>query len=228
MNDANQTSPLILGLYDTISVLVPGTVFWLIIYLTSSTKLSVTPDLLIPAGLILGVTTGYIFLALGNFLFGCYIHPRNYKNRVVIFATNIIHKSVKFIIREHYGNKGIDLRGATIDMLKKKYNIKTEIDDLGLFQLCDTLASKEKVRNDRDVLLAKEGIFRSISALLFVTMGYYYIFLRYSPLDLWLLIIFVILERLCIYGNNYFKKIRQSQVYVAAYLSLKEVKHGRA
>jgi len=131
-----------------------------------------------------------------------------------------LHKLTKFFVRENYALKGLDLREQITTELKKKYDIK-EIDALGLFQLTDIISQK-RGSGDRLDLLSKEGAFRSISAMLICSFFYLLVFTDLvNPLWVWLTL-FTFSLRLALYGHNYYKKIRQSQIYLATFTILKE------
>lgn len=208
------------SVYDVASSLVPGIAFLLIIFATQDTT-SFTPEALVATLLSFGFIVGLLFLAFGNWLYNSYFHPNDYKSKRMFYLIILtLHKLTKFFVRENYALKGLDLREQITNELKKKYDIK-EIDALGLFQLTDIISQK-RGSGDRLDLLSKEGAFRSISAMIICSFFYLLVFTNLiDPLWVWL-ILFTFSLRLALYGHNYYKKIRQSQIYLATFTILRE------
>lgn len=210
------------SLYDFISTVIPGICFLLIVYLTQPTLNKLPPELIGIGTFAFGFVVGLIFLGIGNLLFGVFIHPKNFKGTFWYWPILVLHKMIKTIIGQDYALKGLDIREPMKKVWLKKLRVEC-LDSLSLYQLSDILVHQHG-RTDRDDLLAKEGAFRSLTSLTIFTAIYLRLLGSFGiPNWLWLIVVTAIL-RLFLYGHNYYQKIRQSQVYLSAYLLLKGVK----
>lgn len=208
------------SLYDVISTIVPGAGFLFLVYLTQPSISFIPPEAVLLGFLVFGFLFGLLFLALGNLLYGTYIHPNNYtKGTLTYWFAFVLHKLVKFVVRQDYALKGLDVKEQVKELIKKEFGLE-KLDHLSLFQFADLVSQKHSY-TDRADLLAKEGAFRAFTAMTLFA----FIYLRFLggfgyPLWLWLLVLTAVL-RLLLYGHNYYQKIRHGQIYLLAYIELK-------
>ncbi len=207
-----------ISLYDFISLLVPGAGLLSVIYATQSNEFSnlVSPEIMIPMFISLSIFLGMLFLSVGNLLYGTYIHPSQFEEGSIIHKiVKFMHNVIRFFINDDR-NKDVIKKNLS-SLIQKRYGLKS-LNRLEIYQISDMLANKRY--SDRGNLLSKEGSYRAFTVMFIVLWSYlqikYQFDYRYSTLILFLIL------RILLWGHNYFRNIRRSQIYTAAFLKIKE------
>ncbi len=211
-----------LTFYDTISHLVPGTLLLLIILFTENIGFSFPATVLTIALLFFGYVIGQTLLVVGNILYNTYFHPNQFGKKTISYKlVLVVHKIVKSVVRQNYKNPTRDeLEPKLNKLFEKKLGLKTS-SHLDTFQICDSVAAELGLL-ERDVLLARQGFYRSLSALVFLVIPYL-IARQTMAIPVWILLVGTLTLRLFLYAHTYYGQIRRNQVYLAAYRKLKEV-----
>jgi hypothetical protein len=215
-----------LSLYDMVSAVIPGAAFLFLVYVTQPSLTTSFAKYSVPALVMLTILTtlsfilGQLFLVFGNWIYYFYKHPKHYTNkdpRKYIYL--FLHWLTKVLVRENYSQK-FAYKKELAELVSSKLRIK-KIDNQALYHYCDLLAIRDS-STERELLLAKEGTFRSFSSLAIFSFIYanWMGGLGMQPFVLWVAL-FVIL-RLSLYGHHYFQRIRRLQVYTYAFAYLIE------
>lgn len=211
-----------LTFYDIITHLIPGSILLVVIYLVEGFKLPLPSEILLIVFLFSSFIVGQILLVIGNLMFNTYIHPSKYqKGSARYWVVFYLHNIIKKIVRQNYDNYGLNVKPELILLIEKKFKLK-KLNDQSLFQLSDTLVS-ELGFSERDILLAKQGFYRSASALAALSIPYLMVKGGLGIPVLFWLILLVLLLRLFLYAHTYYGQIRKNQVYLLAYKKLEEI-----
>lgn len=216
-----------LTFYDFLATLIPGLSFLLFLYFLGEFGFlqgNLDAQTILIALLAYSLVTGILLHALGNLLYNLYFHPSTFtKEKVWYWIVLIVHKLTKVLIREDYSVNNDQIKKSLIKLLKsKKLIIPKNKDGKTLFLLCDTLVATSGFL-ERDVLLAKQGFYRSLSALTIAL--FFYGMLRNwlgFPMLVWLIGCTLIL-RILLYAHTSYGKTRREQIYFLAYLKIKKV-----
>lgn len=219
--DINNANNVNLTFYDLINHLIPGSLFVIfILYLYEDILVKIPSTLLIISVIILGYFIGNILSIVGNLLYFTYLHPKNYPNKTIKrWVVEKIHELTKIVVNQNYDTPQVDYLSPKIErLLKNKMKLKTD-NKLGLFEICDAIIS-EQIYPERTLLLARQGFYRSISALILIVSIFELIRHPVGTNTVIILTLMTILLRLFIYAHTYFGIIRKNQIFILTYKNL--------
>lgn len=223
MLDAKIASTFTFTFYDVIGHLIPGSIVLLLFYHFEKIHFSFPVELSFIILLFVGYTVGQMLSAIGNLLYHTYFYPDDYNKQSFTYRiVNITHKIVKFFMFERGIHPGLDIKTKISSVINKKLKIDN-LNNRSFFQICDTLVAEDGF-SERDILLARQEFYRSISALIIVVTGYG-IFkggLGF-PIIYWLISL-VVITRFLLYIHNYYGQIRKNQIYFLAYMKLRKMR----
>ena len=210
-------------LYDLISHILPGALLLIVVYFLEQLQEKIPNEIFLFTLIVVSFITGQILFAVGNFLYYVSFYPSDYKNKRLRYSVvNFLQNVVNFMVRQKYGYKGLEIKNDLTEQIEQKLKLKN-LNNQARFQLCDVIVAKEGFP-EREVLLAKQGFYRSTSAL--VALSIPYIIFRGGfglPLLFWL-VLYLLFLRVLLYAHTYYGEIRKVQIYSLAYMKLREMK----
>lgn len=217
--DKEVSGSFIFTFYDVISNLIPGFAFLSLLYYFGDLRMAVPSQILIPVAISVSYIIGQFLYALGILLYDYHQHPRDYaKGTVAHTVISFIHLIVKIIVRENYDYFGLEIKDEVSDQIEKKLKLK-DLNNRARFQLCDALILEDR-QPERETLLAKQGFYKSLSALIVIGIPYIVWKGGFNLPPIFWSIVCCSLLRLLLYVHTYFGEIRKVRVYAQAYLKL--------
>lgn len=205
-------------IYDILSYLFPGIMLIFVSYEVIGFEVaypeSVQLILLLVVGYILGA-----FLHIFGFLLFKGFYKQDYKDIPLAYFTVkkldafidwfplIKAKSTKHLIKPRLDKAILDELG--IDLTKER---------LGRFTLADSIASTVPV-SDREILLSKEGLFRSLTSLVFVTL-LIMVLTGYVFENLWAFTLLLFALELLRSSREFYRTLKNQRIYALALLKL--------
>ncbi|MFA6416437.1 MAG: hypothetical protein WCW56_03035 [Candidatus Paceibacterota bacterium] len=207
---------LTITFYDVVSYLFPGVLLLLFLNKNFSTGIDVADEKGIFITVILGYVLGALIHLVGLLLFwGFYIDDKRKDSidyKLIKFLDSIVSVLPLKVKRLKYS------RDEFSKTVKEKLGIDLTDNRLGLFILADALTSKPGT-SDKDTLLAKEGLYRSLTSLLVILLTISLLTMRDNILPVF--IVAIILIEFCRYGREYYRELKNQRVYTLSTLSLK-------
>lgn len=207
-----------LTLYDLVGHAIPG-IFGVMLFKWLF-PMNVPPGMDNPLYIfVTGFIFGYLLHAFGTALYHGW-YKENYLGKSK--TERLIGTIDKIVIRFQIfkvNSTSPDIKHQLWKTINQKLGYRPEKEtSLLLFQIADTVAARSKF-DERSLLLAKEAFYRSLTALTVVTLP----FLIWKFWDYWFAISLVglLLIELFRYQREYFRRIKNNQVYVLALMELK-------
>lgn len=212
---------LSLTIYDIVTFLIPGSALLLLLRYVSDFDLEVSDTTVVIIVLIVGYLIGAILHVVGILLFTPF-YAENYpetsiKHRLILFIENQLARLP--FLRIHSFSP--EIKNSLANEINKKFRVNLTKNRLGLFIFSDTFTASHGFE-ERDILMAKEGFFRSFTALILVSG----LSLLWIWPESWLLIslagtIFMEMAR---YGREYYRTLKNQQIYMLTLIKLKAKK----
>ena len=205
-------------LYDLLSYLFPGTALLLTFKHFGLLFRHTTENQLALYLIISGFVVGALLHMLGQLLFTCF-----YKNdypleslrwKIINFVDKVTRRFPFLRIQQ------LDLPVKKQLSLKIKEKLNLEIGEkrLELFSVADTIVAGSKYP-ERDLLMAKEGFFRSLVALTLVETLYLIIFTDMQQ-KFYIAVLGLAVIEVFRYAREYYRTIKNQQIYILALIQL--------
>lgn len=206
-------------IYDILTSILPGGLILLLfrIYFGFGSNLS---DSVL---LFLLVTGGYVLGSIAN-LFGLLlfwpVYPHDFKTSHWYSIVNGLEKTLTRLPLLRIKRVDDKTKEKLIERVKERFGIDFTNDRLGLFNFTDTLIASSNFA-ERDMLLAKEGFFRTLTCLAFSST--IYLLITQPASSKWYLgLIGILATELLRFGREYFRVLKNQQVYALALIKLQE------
>lgn len=210
-------------LYDLISHILPGALLLIIVYFLENLEGKIPSEIAAYVLIVGSFIAGQILFAVGNLLYYVSFYPTDYQNKKLRYSfVSFLQKLVDFFVRQKYGYKGFEIKNDLAQQIEKKLKLK-DLNNQARFQLCDAIVARDGFP-EREVLLAKQGFYRSTSALVAVTIPYVIFRGGFGIPVLFWLIFYPVLLRVLLYVHTYYGEIRKVQICALAYMKLREMK----
>lgn len=209
-----------LTIYDIVSYLFPGAALLLSLYYFSDIggNLSDTQRALFL--LVFGYLIGVLLHLLGHILYRSFYKddfPKNsFKHKAISFIDAIIAKFPLLKVKRF----DMDVKIELVKVIEKKFNINFAKRRLDLYNFADTYVAS-LVFQERDLLMAKESLLRSLTVLVIIEIVYLGVFIYPQHRFLILLFGLLIIEILR-YGKEYHRIIKNQQIYTLTLIKLKQ------
>lgn len=201
-------------IYDILSYLFPGIVLTLLFKQFFISELQISTGMEILIVIVIGYLTGAILHQIGLLLFAK-IYPNNYKSRKFYFIFIFLERIAKFAPLKC--NDNVKVVKEKLKVLVTEKLLIADPDNLALFVIADSLSSADK-DSDREILLSKEGLFRTLSALM-VILGFMFFFVDLNNKLIFFAVIVILLELLR-YSREYFRILKNQRIYCLAFFKL--------
>lgn len=213
-----------LTFYDIVSHLIPGTALLLSFRYFGGIQADL-PSGEITLFIVFGYIVGLFLHLLGLLLFKPYyfsdFRVGGWQYVVIKFLDAIISRTPLFKVKRVDAEVKKELEAV----IRKKFKMGVEGNRLGLFSIVDTYVAALPYA-ERDILAAKEGVFRSLAVLVIIEVMYLVIFV-FPDHKLELFSGGVFLLELCRYGREYYRTIKNQQIYTLALIKLRNDKLER-
>lgn len=205
-------------IYDIVTHIIPGAFVLLFLHYTTGTFAEIPDSLFIFLLIIGGYILGSILSLIGIRLFWV-IYPDDFKDRklhpVILFIESFLKKFPFLKMKQ----SDTMLKKQLIKAINKKYKVDLSTDRLGLFNFADTIIASTGF-TERDMLLAKEGFFRTLTTLSFLTALYLMLFSRLDN-RYFLSLGFLLITELLRFGREYYRTLKNQQIYTLALIKIK-------
>lgn len=213
----NIGSNITFTLYDIASSVIPGAGAFLVVYY-SQTIPSISAIKLDMWGVaIIGYIIGQFFHTFGSLLTKAY-YDDDFKKPFVKKIIRIVDRITKAIPPQEK-NTPFEIKEELWKRISKfyVYNPK-EKNALKLFQIADVIASMDQFE-ERTVLLAREGFYRSLLGLALFLIVYFLI--SYSFYMVQILLTGAIVLKILFFQHEHIRRIKNNQIYLYVLLKLK-------
>ncbi len=209
-----------LTIYDIVSHLIPGVLLLLSVdYFTNFDK-DLPTSLLLIYLLFGGYAVGLILHMIGLLLFRPVFKENYQRSSIKYKLVNWMDKFVSFFPLMKTKRIDLPLQTKLIQLVNHKYGIDFTDNKLGLYAFCDTVVAASTFQ-ERDTLMAKEGLFRSMTVLFIFEVVLFCIFASFIP-KIVVLIIGMVLIEMFRFGREYYRTLKNQQIYILAFLKYKE------
>ncbi len=196
--------------YDTIGYLVPGI---MLVY---------SINLIFNFGFDPNISNALIYIIV-SYIAGSIL------NMLSLFLYRFVHTKNKLLNKISKISKWLTIpmkrleypRDELCSLVKTIYGLDFSKNKLGLYSFADSLTSNSPA--DKEILMAKEGLFRNLTILSLILMVIS-LFEDTFP-RLTTLIVGIVSFELLYYGREYYKELKNQRIYLIAYFKIKEIKN---
>lgn len=213
-------SKITLTFYDVVSHLFPGAAFLLSLNLFSKIGNQLTEWQAVIYLLVFGYLTGLLLHLIGLVLFRAFYAEDYQEGTLSYHLIKLLDSIIKYTPLLKVKNVSLPIKEELVKEIDKKFKIDLEKKRLGLFSFADTYVAALPFA-ERDVLSAKEGVYRSLTALALVETVYLSFFVF---TDAWLIVALagILLTEMCRYAREYYRTIKNQQIYTLAFIKMKQ------
>lgn len=205
-------------IYDIITHLLPGAGILIVLNRLTGWGKDFSDPVLIFTLSVFGYLLGSIISLVGVRLFW-YLSPDDYKGKIwywPVYGLDLVISKFPLLKVKNTSEK---VKPELITIINKKFSVDLAKDRLGLFNFADTLVSASDYP-ERDTLLAKEGLFRTLTCLSFFSFVY---FVFTPPVyNKWATVVAsLLLTEFLRFGREYYRTLKNQQVYCLALIKMK-------
>ena len=200
-----------LTIYDLLSHLFPGAAFLLTLNYFNNIGKDLTETQMIIFLVVFSYLIGLVLHSMGNLLFKSF-YLENYRKGSIGYKLVAV---IEYIISKtplplKVKRTEIPIKEKLIQIFKNKFGLNLEGKRLALFSVADTFVSSLS-HQERDILLAKEGLFRSLTSLGIIEIIYLSLFV-YPNNKLLILVIGLFFIELFRYSREHYRIIKNQQI----------------
>lgn len=209
-----------LSIYDILSHFIPGVVLLLSLNHFFNLAHNMPKEHQLVYLVFFGFVIGVILHSIGILLFKPISDKSFPKQPFLSKVVKVLDTLIKYFPFLKTPRTDQEIKSRLIILIHGKYDIDFTDNPLGLFSFCDTKIAASSFP-ERDTLIAKEGLFRSLSVLAILEVILFVWKNAFFSLYVTLFVGWLMVELLR-YGREYYRTIKNQQIYTLTFQKLKE------